>query len=87
MTTKRTLDYVSHVPTETREGKFLCHNHVAHGKTTKPGKNGFRAWWVKEVPPHFAACPCGWSGLPHYANAEHVEYVREQAAKKTAKPH
>ena len=37
------------------------------------GVNGFRAWTEIKVPAGLIRCPCGWSGLPHYALREYVE--------------
>jgi hypothetical protein len=37
------------------------------------GVNGFRAWTDTKVPAGFIRCPCGWSGLPHYADERHVK--------------
>jgi hypothetical protein len=43
--------------------------------------NGFRAWTDCELPKHFIKCPCGWSGLPHYASNEYVRHIRRLLAK------
>jgi len=65
----RLMQYIrgGSVPQATRSGWTLCHNHVRHTANTRCGVNGFRAWWVKVPPEHFVPCPCGWSGLPHFA--------------------
>jgi hypothetical protein len=49
------------IPKSVGPGRVLCHNHVKHTS------NDFRAWTDAEPPPNFVKCPCGWSGLPHYA--------------------
>jgi hypothetical protein len=70
-----TVRYVStfSVPKSVNAGRVLMHNHVAHTQDTPCGVNGFRAWTDTEVPLGFVKCPCGWSGLPHYADREHVQ--------------
>jgi hypothetical protein len=55
------------VPKSVGVGCVLCHNHIQHTADTPCGENGFRAWTDIKPPPNFAPCPCGWSGLPHYA--------------------
>jgi hypothetical protein len=73
-----TLRYVSGgtVPTSIPEGRVLCHNHVRHSPNTPVGENGFRAWTEAKAPKGFVKCPCGWSGLPHYASRIHVAAIR-----------
>jgi hypothetical protein len=72
------LRYVSvgTVPTSIGQGRVLCHNHVKHIATTTCGTNGFRAWTEAKAPKGFVKCPCGWSGLPHYAHRDYVKSVR-----------
>jgi hypothetical protein len=69
------LRYVNglRVPKSIGRGRVLMHNHVQHTIDTPCGLNGFRAWTDTKPPPHFIACPCGWSGLPHYAARDYVE--------------
>lgn len=62
--------YVATMPRQLRPGLYLCHNHIVHNKRTKPGVNGFRAWFVSELHLHFKPCKCGWSGLKHYSRQE-----------------
>lgn len=65
----------STVPKAVPEGRILAHNHIMHTARTRHGVRGFRCWvWAPEdIPEHFAPCPCGWSGLPHYARKDHIE--------------
>ncbi len=56
------------VPRSMAPGRVLMHNHVQHSVDTPCGVNGFRAWTDTEPPSEFGKCPCGWSGLPHYAH-------------------
>ena len=72
--------YVSRVPKKVRAGHVLCHNHILHTVDMPPGVNGFRAWFDKDPPDHFAQCPCGWSGLPHYAWRENVKSTKGKCA-------
>jgi hypothetical protein len=64
------------VPKSVGAGRVLCHNHVQHKVDTPCGVNGFRGWTDTKPPPKFVKCPCGWSGLPHYAHREHVKAAR-----------
>jgi hypothetical protein len=70
-----TMRYVSmmQVPRAVGPGRVLMHNHVRHSVDMPCGVNGFRAWTDTEPPTGFVQCPCGWSGLPHYAAHSHVE--------------
>lgn len=68
------------VPKSVCAGRVLCHNHVQHKVDTPSNVNGFRGWTDIEPPPSFVRCPCGWSGLPHYASRDHVEAVRGNPA-------
>lgn len=70
------------LPERVPSGRVLAHNHVLHTDKTRCGVRGFRCWtWSKaDVPPHFTACGCGWSGLPHVSNAKFQVALREEAA-------
>lgn len=62
--------YLPTTPKSVPAGRVLCHNHVAHTVDHAPGMNGFRAWTADKPPDGFKQCPCGWSGLLHYAHGE-----------------
>jgi hypothetical protein len=72
--------YLAAVPKSVGPGRKLMHNHVKHTVDMPCGLNGFRAWTDTEVPADFVECPCGWSGLAHYAWREHVEATKGKAA-------
>ena len=60
------------------DGEILCHNHVAHARTTPNGERGFR-WFCCLRGGGWQVCPCGWRpewGV-HYANPEYVTFIRE----------
>ena len=61
------------VPKTIGTGRKLMHNNVRHTVNMPTGVNGFRAWTDTKVPAGFIRCPCGWSGLPHYADEGHVK--------------
>jgi hypothetical protein len=61
------------VPKTIGTGRKLMHNDVRHTANMPTGVNGFRAWTDTKVPAGFIRCPCGWSGLPHYADEGHVK--------------
>jgi hypothetical protein len=61
------------VPKSIGPSRKLMHNHVRHTWDTPCGTNSFRAWTDTKVPAGFIRCPCGWSGLPHYASRRQVE--------------
>jgi hypothetical protein len=61
------------------------HNHVQHSLDTPCGVNGFRAWTDTEPPSEFMKCPCGWSGLPHYAHRDHVRVTQGRCVDPIAK--
>jgi hypothetical protein len=65
--------YVSHIPKKIAPDRVLMHNHVRHERGQQVGVNGFRAWTAIEPYPGFAPCPCGWSGLEHYAMKSYVK--------------
>ena len=68
------------IPKSVKSGWVLCHNHIMHTENMGCGTNGFRAWFEREMPPAgFIKCPCGWSGLPHYALREHVRAQKASA--------
>lgn len=69
------------VPKSVGPGRVLCHNDVWHTVDMPNGLNGFRAWTCDkaELPKRFIKCPCGWSGLPHYALAAHVKATKGKA--------
>jgi len=56
-----------HVPREVPAGRVLIHNSERSGTT------GFCAFTGTKPLDGFVPCPCGWSGLEHYAPAFHVE--------------
>jgi hypothetical protein len=61
------------LPRKIKSGYVLCHNHVMHTLAIPSGVNGFGAWFSPDGPPTgFIRCPCGWSGLLHYAFRDHV---------------
>jgi hypothetical protein len=64
------------VPKSVGAGRVLCHNHVQHTVDMPCGANGFRAWTDTKPPAGFVKCPCGWSGLPHYAHRDHVKATK-----------
>ena len=68
------------VPKSVGAGRKLMHNHVEHTIDTPCGVNGFRSWTDTEVPVGFVKCPCGWSGLPHYADRGYVKVIRGKRA-------
>jgi hypothetical protein len=70
------MNYWKRVPKSVRRGRVLMHNHVRHSIDMPCGVSGFRAWTDTTPPPGFVMCPCGWSGLPHYAAYSHVEATR-----------
>jgi hypothetical protein len=69
------------LPRKIKSGYVLCHNHVMHTLAMPSGVNGFRAWFNPDGPPTgFIECPCGWSGLLHYAFRDHVRATRGKCA-------
>jgi hypothetical protein len=64
-------------------GRVLAHNHIVHGTDWPSGINGFRFWtWPsRSKPRHFVLCPCGWSGLRHFARSGFVEDYRANPAR------
>lgn len=68
------------VPKSIGPGRVLCHSHVQHTVDMPSSLNGFRGWTDKRPPANFVSCPCGWSGLPHFARRDHVEVMRTQPA-------
>jgi hypothetical protein len=71
---------ISTVPKTLKPGRKLMHNHVMHTVDMPCGMNGFRAWTADKVAKGFVKCPCGWSGLPHYATPEHVKATKGKCA-------
>jgi hypothetical protein len=71
------MRYLSRIPKKIRPGRVIEHNPIAHGPNWPPGVNGFRAWTASKPHDEFVLCPCGWSGLEHYAREEFVESYRE----------
>jgi hypothetical protein len=61
-------------PRRVPDGRVLAHNHITHTIDMPNGLNGFRCWtWpLGKQPDDFMRCPCGWSGLPHYAHRDHI---------------
>lgn len=75
------------VPKSVTPGQVLMHNNVLHTVDMPCGLNGFRAWTDDRPPEHFIECPCGWSGLPHYASREYVESSNGKPEPGTWKQH
>jgi hypothetical protein len=67
---------VGTVPKSIGPGRKLMHNHIIHTIDMPCGVNGFRCWTDTKVPAGFVRCPCGWSGLPHYAARGHVKATK-----------
>jgi hypothetical protein len=67
------------LPKTIKPGRFLHHNHIMHTVDMSNGVNGFRCWTNSFVSNGFAKCPCGWSGLPHYALKEHIKATKGKA--------
>jgi hypothetical protein len=67
------------MPRTIPKGRVLAHNHIMHTAWMPNGLNGFPCWTMPEDNIHksFVPCPCGWSGLPHYAHRDHVAAVRK----------
>jgi hypothetical protein len=40
-------------------GRVLVHNHAKHGRQTRSGTHGFRAW-LADPAPYYVPCDCGW---------------------------
>ena len=72
--------YVGYIPKEIPPGRVLMHANVAFaGDRTRIGDQGFRAFITATKPlDKFVPCPCGWSGLPHYAHARIVAAWRRK---------
>ena len=72
--------YVGYIPKEIPPGRVLMHANVAFaGDHTRIGDQGFRAFITATKPlDKFVPCPCGWSGLPHYAHAQIVAAWRRK---------
>jgi hypothetical protein len=66
------------LPKSVREGRVLMHNHLRHKIDTPCDVNGFHAWTDTKPLPDFVPCPCGWSGLPHYAHRDYVKRLARQ---------
>ena len=73
------MRYLSRIPTKIPPGRVIAHNNILHGPNWPTGPNGFRAWTWTASKEHadFVLCPCGWSGLEHYAHKDAVDYYRE----------
>jgi hypothetical protein len=71
-------DAKGRMPLSVPKGRVLAHNDIRHTSTMPTGHNGFRAWAVplEKMSKGFVPCPCGWSGLPHYACEGHVKVVK-----------
>jgi hypothetical protein len=65
------------MPKKIPPGRVIAHNHILHGPDWPIGINGFRAWTASQPHADFVLCPCGWSGLEHYAHRGFVEEYRE----------
>jgi hypothetical protein len=68
------------IPKTIKPGRKLMHNNVRHTVDMPCGKNGFGAWTADKVTTGFVECPCGWSGLPHYAHPDHVKATKGKCA-------
>jgi hypothetical protein len=64
------------IPKSIRPGRVLVHNQIVHTVRMPCGVNGFRCWSDVKPPSGFIKCPCGWSGLPHYASRGHIEATK-----------
>ena len=73
------MRYLSRIPTKIPPGRVIAHDNILHGPNWPTGPNGFRAWTWTASKEHadFVLCPCGWSGLEHYAHKDAVDYYRE----------
>ena len=79
--------YVGYIPKEIPPGRVLMHANVAFaGDHTRIGDQGFRAFITATKPlDKFVPYPCGWSGLPHYANARIVAAWRRKKRGRTTR--
>jgi hypothetical protein len=68
--------YVGRIPKKIPPGRVLMHNLVTLKKDRPIGDEGFRAWTGIKPLEGFVPCPCGWSGLPHYAHPDVVSAWR-----------
>jgi len=75
-----TRRHLASIPRRITSGRVLMHNHVKHTPKTPCHYNGFRAWTDIKPPDGFVECPCGWSGLTHYARRNHVERIAGRVA-------
>ena len=62
----------NHLPKAVKPERVLCHNYVRREPRTRSSVDGFRFWTASAPPDGFVPCGCGWSGLPHYAHADHA---------------
>jgi hypothetical protein len=76
------MRYLSRIPKNIPPGRVIAHNNILHGPNWPTGPHGFRAWTWTASKEHadFVLCPCGWSGLEHYAHKDAVDYFREGTA-------
>ena len=78
--------YVGYIPKEIPPGRVLMHANVAFaGDRTRIGDQGFRAFTATKPLDKFVPCPCGWSGLPHYAHARIVAAWRRTQRRRTTR--
>jgi hypothetical protein len=71
------------IPNKIPPGRVLMHNHVMHGPGWSCGINGFRAWTADKPYKGFLLCPCGYAGLKHYADRDHVKAWRDPKRRKS----
>jgi hypothetical protein len=71
------------IPNKIPPGRVLMHNHVMHGPGWSCGINGFRAWIADKPYKGFLLCPCGYAGLKHYADRDHVKAWRDPKRRKS----
>ena len=71
--------YVGRIPKEIPAGRVLMHNNVAFaGDRTPIGEEGFRVFTATKPLDGFVLCPCGWSGLEHYAHTKIIAAWRRK---------
>src|SRR5689334_19852182 len=73
---------VGTIPNKISLGRVLMHNIVMHGPYWGCGINGFRAWTADKPYKGMVLCPCGYAGIKHYADREHVQAWRDPKRRK-----
>jgi hypothetical protein len=67
------------IPKQIPEGRVLMHNLVPFaGDRTPIGEQGFRAFTATKPLDGYVLCPCGWSGLEHYAHRKIIAAWRRK---------